>query len=57
MVVYWYIGHTDIFRFDYRDASLIILYLIVIGISTPTIRPIGSSHKKTIVKKVKKQLV
>ena len=26
---------------DYRDASLIILYLILIGISNPKIRPIG----------------
>ena len=26
---------------DYRDASLIILYLIVIGISSPKIRSIG----------------
>ena len=27
--------------FDYRDASLIIMYLIVIGISTSKIRSIG----------------
>ena len=29
---------------DYRDASLIIVYLIVIGISTPKIRSIELLH-------------
>ena len=32
--------HTHIFGLDYRDASLIALYLVVIGISIPKIRSI-----------------
>ena len=41
---------------DYRDASLIILYLIVIGNSTPKIRLIGwLYHIKFVVKIVKNQ--
>ena len=37
---------------DYRDASLTILYLIVLGISIPKIRSIGwFYHIKIVVKK------
>ena len=39
---------------DYRDASLIILYLFVIGISTLKIRSNGLLYYKKNIKKVKK---
>ena len=45
-------------RLDCRDASLIILYLIVIVISTPKLRLIGQLyHIKIVVKKILNQYV
>ncbi len=40
---------------DYRDASLIIFYLIVIGLSTPKIRSIGQLYHIISFSKVKNQ--